>query len=76
MPTEVITLVSGTDRAAYKGLSTWATDSAGTQGGEDVHAASVGQLSVVYVANRLTRKLSVLGRLARLRQSSKAATAS
>ncbi|MEU2117944.1 hypothetical protein ABZ567_20355 [Streptomyces sp. NPDC016459] len=28
--------------------------------GEDVRAASVGQLSVVYVANRLTRHLAVL----------------
>ncbi|WP_331733266.1 hypothetical protein OHU34_44475 (plasmid) [Streptomyces sp. NBC_00080] len=28
--------------------------------GEDVRAASIGQLSVVYVINRLTRRLSVL----------------
>ncbi|MFI8294296.1 hypothetical protein ACIGBL_34975, partial [Streptomyces sp. NPDC085614] len=33
----------------------------GDSEGEDVRAASVGQLSVVYVANRLSRVLSVLG---------------
>jgi hypothetical protein len=33
---------------------------AGDPEGEDVRAASVGQLSVVYVINRLTRHLSVL----------------
>ena len=33
---------------------------AGDPEGEDVRAASIGQLSVVYVINRLTRRLSVL----------------
>ncbi|GGU16476.1 hypothetical protein [Streptomyces lateritius] len=33
---------------------------AGDPEGEDVRAASVGQLSVIYVINRLTRHLSVL----------------
>ncbi|MET9695154.1 hypothetical protein ABZY81_43485 [Streptomyces sp. NPDC006514] len=38
----------------------WPQWNAGDPEGEDVRAASVGQLSVVYVANRLTRGLSVL----------------
>lgn len=38
----------------------WPQWNAGDPEGEDVRAASVGQLSVVYVANRLTRHLSVL----------------
>ncbi|MFE7187915.1 hypothetical protein [Streptomyces erythrochromogenes] len=33
---------------------------AGDPEGEDVRAASVGRLSVVHMANRLTRRLSVL----------------
>ncbi|MEU6310744.1 hypothetical protein [Streptomyces sp. NPDC047014] len=39
----------------------WPQWNAGDPEGEDVRAAAVGQLSVVYVANRLTRRLSVLG---------------
>ncbi|MGW3321402.1 hypothetical protein [Streptomyces virginiae] len=39
----------------------WPQWNAGDPEGEDVRAASVGQLSVVYVVNRLTRRLSVLG---------------
>ncbi|MFI5672781.1 hypothetical protein [Streptomyces sp. NPDC051704] len=39
----------------------WPQWNAADPEGEDVRAASVGQLSVVYVANRLTRRLSVLG---------------
>ncbi|GAA3381259.1 hypothetical protein GCM10020367_71840 [Streptomyces sannanensis] len=38
----------------------WPQWNAGDPEGEDVRAASVGQLSVVYVINRLTRRLSVL----------------
>ncbi|MCZ4101045.1 hypothetical protein [Streptomyces sp. H39-C1] len=38
----------------------WPRWNAGDPEGEDVRAASVGQLSVVYVINRLTRHLSVL----------------
>uniref|UniRef100_UPI002F915BC4 hypothetical protein n=1 Tax=Streptomyces virginiae TaxID=1961 RepID=UPI002F915BC4 len=38
----------------------WPQWNAGDPEGEDVRAASVGQLSVVYVANRLTQRLSVL----------------
>jgi hypothetical protein len=38
----------------------WSQWNAGDPEGEDVRAASVGQLSVVYVINRLTRRLSVL----------------
>ncbi|MFF5705646.1 type II toxin-antitoxin system RelE/ParE family toxin [Streptomyces sp. NPDC012794] len=38
----------------------WPQWNAGDAEGEDVRAASVGQLSVVYVANRLTGGLSVL----------------
>ncbi|MFD7785483.1 hypothetical protein ACFV4Q_20680 [Streptomyces nojiriensis] len=39
----------------------WPQWNTGDPEGEDVRAASVGQLSVVYVANRLTLRLSVLG---------------
>ncbi|WP_405785649.1 hypothetical protein [Streptomyces sp. NBC_01367] len=39
----------------------WPQWNAGDPEGQDVRAASVGQLSVVYVVNRLTRRLSVLG---------------
>ncbi|MEU6889917.1 hypothetical protein ABZ918_32935 [Streptomyces viridosporus] len=39
----------------------WPQWNAGDPEGEDVRAASIGQLSVVYVVNRLTRHLSVLG---------------
>ncbi|WP_327388315.1 MULTISPECIES: hypothetical protein [unclassified Streptomyces] len=39
----------------------WPQWNAGDPEGEDVRAASVGQLSVVYTVNRLTRRLSVLG---------------
>ncbi|RKT08648.1 hypothetical protein BX286_6760 [Streptomyces sp. 3211.6] len=38
----------------------WPQWNTGDPEGEDVRAASVGQLSVVYVVNRLTRHLSVL----------------
>jgi len=38
----------------------WPQWNSGDPEGEDVRAASVGQLSVVYVINRLTRHLSVL----------------
>lgn len=38
----------------------WPQWNPGDPEGEDVRAASVGQLSVVYVINRLTRHLSVL----------------
>ncbi|MET7920999.1 hypothetical protein ABZU45_35175 [Streptomyces avermitilis] len=38
----------------------WPQWNAGDPEGEDVRAASIGQLSVVYVINRLTRGLSVL----------------
>ncbi|GGN64218.1 hypothetical protein GCM10012285_66100 [Streptomyces kronopolitis] len=38
----------------------WPQWNAGDPEGEDVRAASVGQLSVVYVINELTRRLSVL----------------
>ncbi|MER7833858.1 MULTISPECIES: hypothetical protein [unclassified Streptomyces] len=38
----------------------WPQWDAGDPEGEDIRAASVGQLSVVYVINRLTRSLSVL----------------
>ncbi|MGW7647093.1 hypothetical protein [Streptomyces bobili] len=38
----------------------WPQWNAGDPEGEDVRAASIGQLSVVYVINRLTRRLSVL----------------
>ncbi|MGI5478676.1 hypothetical protein [Streptomyces lavendofoliae] len=38
----------------------WPQWNAGDPEGEDVRAASIGQLSVVYVINRLTRHLSVL----------------
>ncbi|OUC81266.1 hypothetical protein [Streptomyces swartbergensis] len=38
----------------------WPQWNTGDPEGEDVRAASVGQLSVVYVINRLTRHLSVL----------------
>ncbi|WP_424215841.1 hypothetical protein ACN20G_27195 (plasmid) [Streptomyces sp. BI20] len=38
----------------------WPQWDPGDPDGEDVRAASVGQLSVVYVVNRLTRHLSVL----------------
>ncbi|MFJ5293180.1 hypothetical protein [Streptomyces sp. NPDC088348] len=38
----------------------WPQWNTGAPEGEDVHAASVGQLSVVYVINRLTRRLSVM----------------
>ncbi|MFD8255186.1 hypothetical protein [Streptomyces werraensis] len=38
----------------------WPQWNAGDPEGEDVRTASVGQLSVVYVINRLTRRLSVL----------------
>ncbi|MFK0114139.1 hypothetical protein [Streptomyces sp. NPDC091217] len=38
----------------------WPQWNVGDPEGEDVRAASVGQLSVVYVINRLTRRLSVL----------------
>jgi hypothetical protein len=38
----------------------WPQWNAGDPEGEDVRAASIGQLSVVYVINRLTRTLSVL----------------
>ncbi|MFD5880102.1 hypothetical protein [Streptomyces yangpuensis] len=39
----------------------WPQWNAGDPEGEDVRAAAVGQLSVVYVVNRLSRRLSVLG---------------
>ncbi|WP_234328009.1 hypothetical protein [Streptomyces sp. NRRL F-2664] len=39
----------------------WPQWNAGDPEGEDVRAASVGQLSVVYFANRLAHRLSVLG---------------
>lgn len=39
----------------------WPQWNIGDPEGEDVRAASVGQLSVVYAVNRLTRRLSVLG---------------
>ncbi|MGV4891991.1 hypothetical protein ACSR0Z_36640 [Streptomyces viridosporus] len=39
----------------------WPQWNTGDPEGEDVRAASIGQLSVVYVVNRLTRHLSVLG---------------
>lgn len=39
----------------------WPQWDVGDPEGEGVRAASVGQLSVVYVANRLSRSLSVLG---------------
>ncbi|MFJ3206041.1 hypothetical protein [Streptomyces sp. NPDC086989] len=39
----------------------WPQWNAGDPEGEDVRAASVGQLSVVYVVNNITRRLSVLG---------------
>ncbi|MEV7512655.1 hypothetical protein AB0O57_32325 [Streptomyces sp. NPDC091201] len=39
----------------------WPQWNAGDAEGEDVRAASVGQLSVVYVVNTITRSLSVLG---------------
>lgn len=38
----------------------WPQWNVGGPEGEDVRAASIGQLSVVYVINRLTRHLSVL----------------
>ncbi|MEV6408671.1 hypothetical protein AB0M58_38015 [Streptomyces bobili] len=38
----------------------WPQWNTGDPEGEDVRAASIGQLSVVYVINRLTRRLSVL----------------
>ncbi|CAL9673230.1 type II toxin-antitoxin system RelE family toxin [Streptomyces griseomycini] len=38
----------------------WPQWNVGDPEGEDVRAASIGQLSVVYVVNRLTRRLSVL----------------
>ncbi|MFE7046035.1 hypothetical protein ACFU9X_43635 [Streptomyces atratus] len=38
----------------------WPQWNAGDPEGDDVRAASIGQLSVVYVINRLTRHLSVL----------------
>ncbi|WP_406004844.1 hypothetical protein OG440_00665 [Streptomyces sp. NBC_00637] len=38
----------------------WPQWNAGDPEGEDVRAASIGQLSVVYVINRLTWRLSVL----------------
>lgn len=38
----------------------WPQWNTGDPDGEDVRAASVGQMSVVYVINRLTRHLSVL----------------
>ncbi|MER5740536.1 MULTISPECIES: hypothetical protein [unclassified Streptomyces] len=38
----------------------WPRWNPGDPEGEDVRAASVGQLSVVYVTNRLTRHLAVL----------------
>lgn len=38
----------------------WPQWNTGDPEGEDVRAASVGQLSVVYVINRLTRHLSIL----------------
>ncbi|MFD7472251.1 hypothetical protein ACFV8Z_08690 [Streptomyces sp. NPDC059837] len=38
----------------------WPQWNVGDPEGEDVRAASVGQLSVVYVINRITRHLSVL----------------
>ncbi|MFD7935304.1 hypothetical protein ACFV4T_12335 [Streptomyces sp. NPDC059755] len=38
----------------------WPQWNAGDPEGEDVRAVSIGQLSVVYVINRLTRSLSVL----------------
>ncbi|MFB6961495.1 hypothetical protein ACFCYB_31995 [Streptomyces sp. NPDC056309] len=38
----------------------WPQWNTGDPEGEDVRVASVGQLSVVYVINRLTRHLSVL----------------
>lgn len=38
----------------------WPQWNTGDPEGEDVRAASIGQLSVVYVINRLTRHLSVL----------------
>ncbi|MFD4953474.1 hypothetical protein [Streptomyces sp. NPDC058451] len=38
----------------------WRQWNASDPEGEDVRAASVGQLSVVYVINRLTRYLSIL----------------
>ncbi|MEU1599277.1 hypothetical protein ABZ468_42375 [Streptomyces sp. NPDC005708] len=38
----------------------WPQWNTGDPEGEDVRAASVGQLSVVYVINRLTQHLSVL----------------
>lgn len=38
----------------------WPQWNAGDPEGEDVRAAVIGQLSVVYVVNRLTRHLSVL----------------
>ncbi|WP_086562238.1 hypothetical protein [Streptomyces africanus] len=38
----------------------WPQWNTGDPEGEDIRAASVGQLSVVYVINRLTRHLSVL----------------
>ncbi|MFE9469385.1 hypothetical protein ACFYNW_38420 [Streptomyces virginiae] len=39
----------------------WPQWNVGDPEGEDVRAASVGQLSVVYVVNNITRSLSVLG---------------
>ncbi|APU38471.1 hypothetical protein [Streptomyces sp. TN58] len=38
----------------------WPQWNTGDPEGEDVRAASVGQLSVVYTVNRLTRRMSVL----------------
>jgi hypothetical protein len=38
----------------------WPQWNTGDPGGEDVRAVSVGQLSLVYVINRLTRHLSVV----------------
>ncbi|MER6456528.1 hypothetical protein ABT270_28585 [Streptomyces sp900105245] len=38
----------------------WPQWNTGDPEGEDVRSASVGQLSVVYVINRLTRHLAVL----------------
>jgi hypothetical protein len=49
-------VTSWTSRCAARGWPQW---NAGDPEGEDVRAASAGQLSVVYVINRLTRYLSV-----------------
>ncbi|MGJ5899375.1 hypothetical protein ACSCBZ_46670 [Streptomyces niveiscabiei] len=60
LPTPATEMVRDVLDIAVRSPWGWPQWNTGDPDGEDVRAASIGQLSVVYVINRLTRRLSVL----------------